>query len=183
MSDTIRKKKISELEAAESLQGLYTIGYKEVNGTPTSFKVDLSDVGGDNEATEVSAAGLCWLFKKIKEKFAGALRKEDIRDNLTSMVSYKPLSAKQGLVLKELSDENEEIIASALNALLVVKALASAIAPEYSGARTYAVGELCMYRGVLYKCITAVTTPRTFRAAMWTPTTLYEEMLNLINAA
>ena len=183
MSDTIRKKKISELEAAESLQGLHTIGYKEVNGTPTSFKVDLSDVGGDNEANEVAAAALCKLDQEIKNKAAGYLKKEDVRDNLTSKVSYKPLSAKQGSVLKELNDENEEIIAAALNALVIIKALASAIAPEYSGAKTYAVGDLCMYRGVLYRCITAVTTPRTFRAAMWTPTSLYEEMLNIINAA
>lgn len=40
----IRKKKISELPLADSLKGLYTIGYKIIDGIKTSVKVSLEDI-------------------------------------------------------------------------------------------------------------------------------------------
>ena len=38
------KKKISELPLADSLKGLYTIGYKIIDGIKTSVKVSLEDI-------------------------------------------------------------------------------------------------------------------------------------------
>lgn len=40
----LRKKKISELPLANSLKGLYTIGYKIIDGIKTSVKVSLEDI-------------------------------------------------------------------------------------------------------------------------------------------
>ena len=40
----LRKKKISELPLADSLKGLYTIGYKIIDGIKTSVKVNLEDI-------------------------------------------------------------------------------------------------------------------------------------------
>lgn len=40
----LRKKKISELPLADSLKGLYTIGYKIIDGIKTSVKVSLEDI-------------------------------------------------------------------------------------------------------------------------------------------
>lgn len=40
----LRKKKISELPLVESLKGLYTIGYKIIDGIKTSVKVSLEDI-------------------------------------------------------------------------------------------------------------------------------------------
>ncbi len=38
------KKKISEFPLADSLKGLYTIGYKIIDGIKTSVKVSLEDI-------------------------------------------------------------------------------------------------------------------------------------------
>lgn len=49
------------------------------------------------------------------------------------------------------------------------------IAPEYDGSQTYAVGDLVMYRSVLYRCTTAITTPEAWTAAHWTATSVTDE--------
>lgn len=42
----------------------------------------------------------------------------------------------------------------------------------YSSARTYDVGDICIYNNNLYKCVTAVTAAETFDASKWNKTSL-----------
>lgn len=50
------------------------------------------------------------------------------------------------------------------------KKTGDAIAPEYNGNSTYAVGEYVRYNGVVYKCNTAISTAEAWTAAHWTAT-------------
>lgn len=42
------------------------------------------------------------------------------------------------------------------------------LAPEYSSMATYAVGDLCTYKGTLYSCSTVISTAEDWTAAHWT---------------
>ena len=46
------------------------------------------------------------------------------------------------------------------------------IASAYSSSSTYAVDDLVIYNNVLYKCVTAISTPEAFNAAHWQSTTI-----------
>ena len=54
-----------------------------------------------------------------------------------------------------------------------------AIAPEYSATNTYAVGDLAVYQGVLYKCTTAIDTPEAWTVQHWQDTTIGDEVSDL----
>ena len=47
---------------------------------------------------------------------------------------------------------------------------------EYKNTKTYAVGDLCIYDNVLYKCITAVETAESFDVSKWEPTNVLSEI-------
>lgn len=49
---------------------------------------------------------------------------------------------------------------------------------EYSNAKTYVVGDYCIYEGLLYKCIAAVLTPENFDNSKWIVTTVYNELIS-----
>ena len=44
------------------------------------------------------------------------------------------------------------------------------LAPTYSSAATYNIGDFCMYNRVMYKCTTAITSPENWTASHWTQT-------------
>lgn len=46
---------------------------------------------------------------------------------------------------------------------------------EYSAAKTYAVGDKCIYENALYKCITAISTAEAWTAGHWAKTSLCAE--------
>ena len=50
------------------------------------------------------------------------------------------------------------------------------IAEEYDSTATYAVGDYCLYVGVLYKCTTAITVAEAFNSAHWTAVILTDEL-------
>lgn len=54
-----------------------------------------------------------------------------------------------------------------------------ATAPEYSATNTYAVGDLAVYQGVLYKCTTAIDTPEAWTVQHWQDTTIGDEVSTL----
>lgn len=62
------------------------------------------------------------------------------------------------------------------------------LAPEYSSTATYAVGDLCTYKGTLYSCSTAISTAEAWTAAHWTAVHVSAEIsglksdLNLLNS-
>lgn len=138
--------------------------------------------GGDAEATEVAAAGLCDLDKRIKDILMQVLTRSDVRDNLTSPAIAKPLSANQGVVLKKINDDNEEVLAAALCSLYALSAIPAAIAPPYSGSKTYALNDCVTHKTLFWRCTTPVSSPEVFDPNKWTQSSLYEEMLRLLNA-
>jgi len=54
-----------------------------------------------------------------------------------------------------------------------------ATAPEYAATNTYAVGDLAVYQGVLYKCTTAIDTPEAWTVQHWQDTTIGDEVSTL----
>ena len=62
------------------------------------------------------------------------------------------------------------------------------LAPEYSSTATYAVGDLCTYKGTLYSCSTAISTAEEWTAAHWTTVKVSAKIgelkrdLNLLNS-
>lgn len=50
------------------------------------------------------------------------------------------------------------------------------IATDYGDTQTYAVGDYVIYDGLLYKCVTAVTTAETFDPTKWTHVVVTDEM-------
>jgi len=69
-----------------------------------------------------------------------------------------------------LNGSNEDRRADTIFSQIDSKADAAAIAPEFSTASTYAVGDVVMHEGLRYKCTTAVTT-----AGDWTGSTNWAE--------
>lgn len=65
---------------------------------------------------------------------------KNVIDNLISDSSNDALSAKQGKVLKELTDTTQSQVSNSDDA--------------YSSTRPYEVGELCIHNDVLYRCTT-----------------------------
>ncbi len=55
------------------------------------------------------------------------------------------------------------------------------LAHEYSSTATYAVGDLCTYKGTLYSCRTAISTAETWTAAHWTAVHVSTEISGLKN--
>lgn len=48
---------------------------------------------------------------------------------------------------------------------------------EYSPIKTYAVGDYCIYGGLLYKCIYAITEAESFDQSHWRVTTVHDELI------
>lgn len=57
-----------------------------------------------------------------------------------------------------------------------VTAIVGSIANEYDATSTYAVDSYVIYENVLYKCITAVTTPESFDDTKWSAVLIVNEM-------
>lgn len=77
---------------------------------------------------------------------------------------------------KVLRNDTGKRIAVALEALASEVDPSTVIAPEYDETQTYAVGDLVIYRSVLYRCTTAITTPEAWTAAHWTAVTVADEL-------
>ena len=53
------------------------------------------------------------------------------------------------------------------------------MAPEFSTASTYAVGDFCIYKDVLYRCTTAITTAGAWSASKWTAVKTMNEVADI----
>lgn len=163
----------------------------DVDGTPTDGQVLTFDGtegkwtpadpagGGDDEATEVTAAALNDLNSRMFEK-------KNLVDAYDQIVPENHKKAPTSHALyKYYRDQltNEEIIAAAFCQLNALGAMASAIAPLYErGTRTFAVDDCCIHDSQFYRCITAVPTPEPFDPTKWVKTSLFEEMVRRFNA-
>lgn len=72
---------------------------------------------------------------------------------------------------------------------LVHRYVAPSVAPEYSAASRYDVGEFCVYNGTTYRCVQEISSPEAWTAAHWEELTvgeglsvLKEEVVDLIEA-
>ena len=61
-----------------------------------------------------------------------------------------------------------------INSGLEQKANLTVIAPQYSASATYAVGDVVIYNGDLYRCTTAITRAEAWNPAHWTAVSLAE---------
>ncbi len=61
-----------------------------------------------------------------------------------------------------------------INSELEQKANLTVIAPQYSASATYAVGDVVIYNGDLYRCTTAITRAEAWNPAHWTAVSLAE---------
>jgi len=59
------------------------------------------------------------------------------------------------------------------------QAVANALAGAYDATATYAVGDLCIYDGILYECTTAITTAEAWDATHWKTGDLGEKVSDL----
>lgn len=56
------------------------------------------------------------------------------------------------------------------------------LAPGYSSAKTYAIGDLVTYQDSFYVCVTAIAEPESFDASHWSKTTVAEELSTILKA-
>lgn len=52
---------------------------------------------------------------------------------------------------------------------------------EYSNMKTYAIGDYCIYNGLLWRCIVTISTPEPFDQSHWQLTTVHNEMMEQQN--
>ena len=61
------------------------------------------------------------------------------------------------------------------------KANLTVIAEEYDGSQTYALNEICIHNGLLYRCTTAIDTAEVWDPDHWTETTVGDELFSTAN--
>lgn len=97
---------------------------------------------------------------------------EASRENLEHTVKYRARYSYSDIQLTNIINPNTQNSSQTTYSLGLPKVSATLatnnmIAPTYDNYSTYSVGEYCIYKNVLYKCITAVTTAGTFDSNKW----------------
>ena len=72
--------------------------------------------------------------------------------------------------------------ADASSGLTDIGKLKGDIAPAYSNSSTYAVGDYCIYNGILYRCKTAISTAEAWNSAHWETAVVGDELTDLKSA-
>jgi len=107
---------------------------------------------------------------------------KEVVDNRTSPFTTFPLSAKQGYIIKQEADANEDTLAAGLCDLAFDRLPATVIADAYNAYSTYAVGAYCVENNTLFRCIAAVEAAEFFDAQKWAQTTVMAELVSLLNS-
>ena len=171
----IEKKKKTD---TVGLVDTYTITF--TNGSTFNFTVTNANAGNTYTKSEIEQ----FLAQKVNIL--------DVINTLTSDETNKPLSAKQGKVLKGLIDNtytsseidaflstingNITTINSNISNLNDTKLNKTVVTDVYSSSQTYAVGDYCIKDNTLYKCTTAISTAEAWNSAHWTATTIATEL-------
>lgn len=95
-------------------------------------------------------------YKSAKQSLAA------IADHMATQVNYPGLNTSAKSIVGAI---NEVAAGGASSAN-------GNIAADYSSSATYAVDDLAIYQGILYKCTTAIATPEAFNSAHWQATTI-----------
>lgn len=90
---------------------------------------------------------------------------------------YRSLVDVAGLELWDLNKWEECTVSSEMgHSRTTDKFTQDSIAPEYNSNRTYQAGELVMYNGKLYRCLTTVAVPEQWNSARWGLTSIANEV-------
>ena len=161
----------------------YTITF--TNGTTFDFNVTNAN------------AGSAYTKEEMQQFLSQKVNISDIINTLTSEETSKPLSAKQGKVLKGLIDNtytsseidaflstingNITTINSNISNLNDTKLNKTVVTDVYSSSQTYAVGDYCIKDNTLYKCTTAISTAEAWNSAHWTAVSISYEFKRITN--
>lgn len=92
----------------------------------------------------------------------------------TNPVQNRVITNKIGTAALDTTAQN---LSGAVNEILDdISGFADNLAAEYDPTATYAVGDLCIYNTVLYRCNTAISTPEAWNSIHWTATSIDEEL-------
>lgn len=92
-------------------------------------------------------------------------------------VMYRSLTDIAGLELWDLSKWEQCTVGTEMgHSRNTDKFTQDSIAPEYNPSRTYNAGELVMYNGKLYKCLTTVSVPEAWNSLRWGLTSVANEV-------
>ena len=87
------------------------------------------------------------------------------------MADINPAFLAIDTAVKDAADDADEALDAAEDALLD-------IAPVYSNAATYNVGDLVTYANRIYRCVVAITTPEEWTGAHWTLSSVASEIIS-----
>lgn len=166
--------------------GIASIEKTSTVGLVDTYTITFTD-GTTFDFTVTNAnAGNTYTKSEIEQFLAQKVNISDIINTLTSEETNKPLSAKQGKVLKGLIDNtytSSEIddflsnINNNVSNLNSTKLNNTVVSDIYDSTKTYAVGDYCIYENTLYKCITAITTAESFNSNKWRQTNIEMALL------
>ena len=169
----------------ETGNGIASIEKTSTVGLVDTYTITFTDSSTFNFTVTNANAGNTYTKSEIEQFLAQKVNISDIINTLTSDETNKPLSAKQGKVLKGLIDNtytSSEIdtflstINGNISSLNNTKLNKTVVTDVYSISSTYAVGDYCIYENTLYKCTTAITTAEAWNSAHWTAVNISDEL-------
>ena len=169
----------------ETGNGIASIEKTDTVGLVDTYTITFTNGSTFNFTVTNANAGNTYTKSEIEQFLAQKVNISDIINTLTSDETNKPLSAKQGKVLKGLIDNtytSSEIdaflstINGNISSLNNTKLNKTVVTDVYSISSTYAVGDYCIYENTLYKCTTAITTAEAWNSAHWTAVNISDEL-------
>lgn len=170
--------------------GIVSIEKTSTVGLVDTYTITFTDGTTFNFTVTNANAGNTYTKSEIEQFLAQKVNISDIINTLTSEETSKPLSAKQGKVLKGLIDNtytSSEIdaflstINGNISSLNDTKLNKTVVTDAYSSSSTYAVGDYCIYGNTLYKCTTAISTAEEFDSSKWTVASISYEFKRITN--
>lgn len=176
----------------ETGNGIVSIEKTSTVGLVDTYTITFTDGTTFNFTVTNANAGNTYTKFEIEQFLAQKVNISDIINTLTSDETSKPISAKQGKILKGLIDNtytsseidtflstingNITTINNNISNLNDTKLNKTVVSDVYDATSTYAVGDYCIYGNTLYKCTTAISTAEAWNSAHWTATTIATEL-------
>ena len=177
--------------------GIASIEKTDTVGLVDTYTITFTNGSTFNFTVTNANAGNTYTKSEIEQFLAQKVNISDIINTLTSDETNKPLSAKQGKVLKGLIDNtytsseidtflstingNITTINSNISSLNDTKLEKTNVSDVYDSTSTYAVGDYCIYENTLYKCTTAISTAEEFDSSKWTVASISYEFKRITN--
>ena len=181
----------------ETGNGIASIEKTDTVGLVDTYTITFTNGSTFNFTVTNANAGNTYTKSEIEQFLAQKVNILDVINTLTSEETNKPLSAKQGKVLKGLIDNtytsseidtflstingNITTINSNISSLNDTKLEKTNVSDVYDSTSTYAVGDYCIYENTLYKCTTAISTAEEFDSSKWTVASISYEFKRITN--